>query len=349
MHLKTKYKLSLLIIFFLILVIIFIVMYFVPRNYNITYLVNNNNITESYEKTDNIYKLSINGIEYYINDTYSSKRRFVTNVNIKNNCVSFTFKSNSYNVCYQNGEYYSKYIDENLDKNKISTYKNVNIYDFNKSKYYIWNYNYFIILDENSNNTLKLFDNDIYELKYISIINDDLIVADYNNEYTFNTFYLIDTTEDSYKKIKLLQDLSFEGYILGTYKNNIYLYDSKMNKEYKFNPYKEEITKISYRILINNKFESISSNKLSKMKYYFTNDSNFYYYIENNILYYHNYDQNIKITNLSIDKIIKSNNKECYFISNGYLYYNNFENGTKLIMDYSEWKFNYNNIYIFDN
>lgn len=349
MHLKIKYKLSLLIISFFTLIIIFLLLYFIPRNYSIKYKKDSFLVCEEYKKKDNLYIIDIGNFTYYINSNYSSKRRLVNNIKKNSNCVTFNFKDFEYNICKNKSGYYMNYYKDKIAQKKIKSYKNIDIYDYNNNYYYIWNYNGFIILDHKTNELMSIFDRDVYSLDYITLINNDILVADYNQKYSFNKFLLINTVDKKYEELDFLQNFSFDGYILGTYKDYVYLFDNKSLKEYKFNPYTKDITKISYRILNNKHFETISLNKLQKNKYFFTIDQDYYYFINNNKLYFHNFNQDILVSNLNVDKILKSNNNEVYYLVKDKLYYNNIYTGNKLLMSYSEWNFNNKNIYIFNN
>lgn len=326
---------------------------FIARDYSIKYKINNVNITETYIKKENKYKLSFKikdkKYDYTINDRYTSKRRLITNIKAKKECLSWSFKKVDYELCKdKNNNYYLPYYNNKLNSNIIDKYKNIDIYEYNNNNFYIWNYNNILYLNNKKQESLKLFNHDEYELSYIIKIKDHLLIADYNENYIFNKFFLLNSSNNTYKEINLFQNLSIDGYFLGTFKNDVYLYDTKSQKEYKLNPFKEEIDKTSYGIYFDGKWVSIPQNKLDNKKALFIDNNNFYEII-NNHLYYKNDLNNILVYNGKVDRIIESNNEEAYFFSNDKLIYNNYKNGNKLLMKYSEWEFNNKNIYIFNN
>ena len=93
----------------------------------------------------------------------------------------------------------------------------------------------------------------------------------------------------------------------------------------------------------------VSTNKLDKHNMYFSYVDSSRYFLKNNKLYYDDYGINVKVSDISVDRIIKQEDNNIYFISDTGLYYCDFYNGIKKLLDYSEWKYNNKNIYIFDN
>ena len=132
--------------------------------------------------------------------------------------------------------------------------------------------------------SLDLFKKDVYKMDMIVRINDDLLVADYNQKYQFDKMYLINLENNKVADFTINRKLYLDGYILGTYKNDVYIYDVSKETEYKINPYKERITKSGYGIYNNGSWESISINKLNKKNYYFIENKAFI--LEDNALYF---------------------------------------------------------------
>ena len=345
-------KLIILISILIITFFIFILITFIPKNYSFTYKLQDFSVNETYIKSKKIYKFIIknsdNIFEYNISSKYYRSRGLINNLILNEYCLNAKSKQlNSFTICKENDEYITKFYNSTYDDKIIKTYENINIYNLLNHTYYIWNYNNFIIIKNDATNTLSLFDTDFYKLELISKIDNYLLVADYNQKYTFDKLYLINSKNNKVKEIDLKEKIYFNSYILGTYKNNVYFYDLQEKLEYKINPFKEKITTNKLEILNNNKWESISSNKLNKKNIKFTNEQLFYYLIIDDFLYYINDNIKIKVCDMSVSNIIEYNTKEAYFIANDTMYYVDIDKGITKLLSYSEWNFNNSNIYIF--
>ena len=345
-------KLVLLIVFFVILIIIFILSSYLPKNYTYKYYINNYHISETYHKDDAYYEFHINedGDEYILSfaSKYYRKRGIIKAIDTKLNCfnIAFFYKIKK-TVCKKDDVYVTNFYNKNIESNVKDKYENIDIYHLLDNKYLIWNYNGFVFVTNKIKKNIELFDNDIYELKLISKIDRYLLVADYNQKYRFNKFFLIDSKNGNVKEIKIDRYVYFDSYILGVNKKSIYLFDNNADIEYVFNPYKNTISKHNYEILENGKWQKISLNKLKKFDILFSNDELYYYEIKDSKLYYTTPINSILVTDLNVSRIVESNSKTAYFISEDSLYYVDIDNKAVKLMTYSEWQFNNSNIYIF--
>ena len=61
------------------------------------------------------------------------------------------------------------------------------------------------------------------------------MIADYDNKYEFNKFYLIDIKKGKKETITSNQSISIDSYVQGSYKNDIYLFDKNNKIQYQIN------------------------------------------------------------------------------------------------------------------
>ncbi len=107
--------------------------------------------------------------------------------------------------------------DENIPENHylaLETYKGLTLFN-SKEK------------------NVKLFNNDIYT-KPIKVFNDKYyIVANYNENYSFKNFYVVNIINGETNKIRSYDDISFDSTIQGVVDGDIYLFDTDAEKQYK--------------------------------------------------------------------------------------------------------------------
>ena len=335
------------------ILLFFLIFSYLPRSYKYDYMLGKISVIEKYDKTNKVYSyLFFDGTikyEYSLKHNYINKRGLIDKVKTDNECIYVESKKlDNFSVCKNENGYYSTYYDNEIEGKVIDEYEHINVFDYNKRKYYIWNYFEFIVLTEDDHNKVELFENDVYELDLVTKLGKNhLVIADYNQKYKFDLLYLINTQKDNVKKILLNREVYFNSYILGTYKKSIYLYDLQKELIYKINPFKEEISKTSYEILIDDNWEDVSINKLNKKDIKFETNEYFKYVLVDGNLYYETSNIKIKVTDLEVTNIVESNLKEAYFISGDTLYFIDIHEGIKKIMSYSEWNFASKNIYIF--
>lgn len=344
-------RLVLLITAFLLLLIGFIYYVKMPKNYSYNYRVKDYQVTEKFVKDKDYYLFKIKKnkkiYKYAIKSNYISKRGLVNKITNDKKCISFLFnKKEEYTVCLDGNNSTTSFYNEKINDKKTDKYQKINIYNLLNHEYYVWNYNEFLNIGK-ENKKVDLFNSDLYELKIITKLDNYLVVADYNEKYQFDTFYLIDIHTGKVKETKLNRKFSLDSYILGINKDNIYLYDYKKEKEYRINLFKETVDDNPYQILVDGVWEDISVHKLNKGNVSFIDNKDFYYYIKENKLYYKMPNVDILLSNMDISNIIYEDENGCYFISEDTLYYVNINTKITKIMQYSEWKFNNNNIYIF--
>ena len=345
-------KLLSLIISLILLFIIYLNVVYIPRDYTYKYILDNFLITEKYRKDIHSYLFEIiydkENYVYSLDTKYVSKRGLIKKISVKNDCLSIkTSKIKDIIICKKNNEYITPFFNKPFNEEEINRFDNILIYDKFEDKIFVWDYNNFLLFNDKKTKKISLFDTDIYELKMITSLDRYLVVADYNQKYYFDKLYIIDSKNGHVKEAKLNRKVYYDGYILGTYKNNIYIYDNNREIEYVINPFKNYIEKNKFEVLVNGKWEKTSLSKLKKQEVKFINDESYYYDIIDENLYYVTPVNKILISDLKVDRIIKSDSEICYFISHDSLYYINIEKGLNKIMSYNEWVFNNQNIYVF--
>ncbi len=343
-------KLKVLIFSFLLIFLSFTLFYFIPKSYELKYIVKGYDIIQTFNKKKKIYtfKLTKNNIEYLyaINDKYYHNHKQINNIKQNGNIINISNNNlKNFYINKKKDKYYTLYYETIFDDKKKYTYNNIDVYNIN-ANFYIWNYSSFININLLDKSEIKLFDSDIYSLDLCITYQDYLLVADYNNKYKFNKFYLINSNNNKIKEVSLDEEIYFNSYFLGTYKKYIYLYDMQNQIEFKINPLKSVIYKNKYEILNNNKFENISVNKLNKGNVLFKENKDFYFELDDNKLMYITPVNKIYVSSLEVSKIVYSDENECYFISDDTLYYVN-KNKILKLMTYSEWNYNNGNIYLF--
>ncbi len=82
---------------------------------------------------------------------------------------------------------------------------------------------------------IKIFNDDIYVRNLETLVNNFYVVANYNSEYEFSSFFIIDLITHEKKTIKTNKKISFDSYIQGVVNNNVYIYDQDNKKQYEIN------------------------------------------------------------------------------------------------------------------
>ena len=230
---------------------------------------------------------------------------------------------------------------------KKETYKSVDINFLNDSSYLIYNYRGFYLINKEKTKEIELFKDDIYTLDLAYQKDNYLIVPNYNQNYFFNTFFIIDINNGKVEEVKFDYEISFESEFLGEFKNNIYLIDKKSEKQYKIDIRKEIIEEVPLQLIRNGKLNKVTFQTIVNNNYKFSSSETVNYKIIDNYLYRIVNNYKIKISDKEIDKIIKYENDNVYYLYNENLYmYNNLYGEVKLLSNF-EWNFNNTNVIYF--
>ncbi len=270
-------------------------------------------------------------------------------------------------------EYVSEYVD-NLEVKK----ENGNLYVYSNliDNHFIGLEYYKGIYDINKKANYKkisLFRNEKYTKELSTIVDKYYISADYDQEYDFHNFELINLETYTVSKITSNSAISLNSYIQGVVDNSLYILDKSNKKQYEINLKTKEVIEIGnesigIKIYKDNEFvngniyEAISNNIMFNDN---TMDSNFnnkiyskvekvgnklsgYYYLyekANNI--YRVYRASIMNTNVvtylfdttDIDSV-KYVDEYVYYIYNSEIKYFNETTGNKTVLKYNDMEYN---------
>ena len=238
----------------------------------------------------------------------------------------------------------------------------------------------------NINNTVSkgiinvsVFNNDIYNPEISIQINNYYLVADYNENYEFTQFYLINLLSKEVETIKDKFKISLNSYFLGKDGNSAYLLDIDNKKQYEIDIKSKKITEvgndsIGVKIYDNGKFENKNIYDVINDKIKFTysdvdsslfteqfykidkigGDKSGYYYLyelsNNGYKVYKSYveqpNKKIYLFETSSADKVKYINDSVIFIRKNFVNIYNDEYGEKKLIKYNELEFNKNiNIY----
>lgn len=357
-------------IFQLMLILIFtlfLIFLFKAKNYTKNYTINNVAIKEIYDKETKSYYFTLSykdiTLDYLSEIKYKHHRGLIKEIEILEEDDDFCLipkgeKIEFTPLCYENKEQKHYSIIKGKLKEKLpsklfktsskkDTYNDIEI--FNKDyNYLIWNYNGFYHINASKKEKIKIFDKEYYTINLIGYTKNYLVIADYNSNYTFNRFYVVDIKNGNLKKYNLKNNIYFDSYFIGYEKNKIYIVDSKEQAMYEFNAKNGKLTKIKSKIKQNGKWQKVSIKTLINKKQTFAYKTNYNYLFENGILYlkYQDKDIKTKITN-NVTSIVKINNSDIFYLKTDTLYHFNPLSGEEKLLTYFEWNFNYENmIYI---
>lgn len=350
-----KNKHFIIIIIIIILFIIFNYIYFRKASYKLEYQINDFNIVEEYNKEMKAYFFTITKKDKEYNlvslSNYTTKRRLINEIEVEDSCLNFkTTNINLYSICNNEDEYYLKNINDSDNFTKESSYENIEIDSLENNTYLLWNYHDFIYINKEKEKKFSLFSKDIYNINLIYQYNNLLLIPDYEQDYIYNKIYTINTDKAQKNTINLRFEIYFDSYFLGDYKEKVYIYDLKNNQEYYIDMKEEKLYKTESEILVNNKWQKISSQTFKNDKPTFEQYLPVSYILENNKLYIkvYNSDNLILASSREIKQIVKIDNLDVYYISEDTLYKHNPIDGEKALLRYSEWNFNYKNmVFIF--
>ena len=248
----------------------FLYFYFSPKNYSEEYKVKDFKVIEEFHKNEKLYYFSVDGkYDFIVNENYSINRQKITKIDYKDNCITPYFEKTKLNeICYIEGEPNYNVITvgegepEPYDLNGIKLYYDENII------YTIWNYNSVLIVEDKTINRIDLFKNSVYRNELTVLVDELLIMPNYDQKYDYTEFLILDVTSQKLSTWEIDYEISNDSYILGVYDGKVYLVDRKYKVEYEINPAKKKIeivgnsTKLG--TIYNNGFEETTINKLIK-------------------------------------------------------------------------------------
>lgn len=389
---KKKNKAIILLIIIIILILICkSVLSFDSINYKIKIDDNKIKIKEIYDKNNYYIEIRSNKNVYpfRIYENFNNKRKIVKDIYLykdKNiECILPIINDNIYtdfmcykdNIIYDYNELYGQ--NKSLDKyvESIKLY-NINIFKNNPIKTQTIDtikYNKFDNIKKTTIMTtykgliingkpINIFEKDIYNNELSAFVEKYYVIADYNNKYLFNYFYIVDLDSRKISKLESKEDISYDSYIQGIVDNKLYLYDKDNENQYEIDVVKKTIKIVSSNNYIkyysNNKWEKLSKSKLNKEIYfdYESLDNNFtkYDYVEETTNYYYLYKKDgisyklyrVDKNNIGVYRYILNvpttniyfNENYLYYVYKTKLYYYSDSVGLKTILENSELEFN---------
>lgn len=397
---------KILIILFIFVIILEVLFAIFGNGYNITYTILNDDKSYKVEETyiannssDDHYEITINN-KFFVSiyDNLFKDSRLIKNIEEFSDgdlsCIYINFKSSKLKrdvICniggkqklYHNIVGYNSKLDEfvnNLDNYDINMFKDdlsnkiekglVKVYNNNIIK------NHFIDLQKykgiyNINNEkiieLDYYKNDVYNPKLTISTDKYLISANYENDYSFDSIYIIDISNNQKKEIKLKESVSYDSYFQGEVNKKIYLFDKTNKKQYEIDPKKGKINEVGNEkkgiLYYSGKWENKNALEFvnSEIKFQniinYQNDSYDKIEMSNNFYYlFDYYDNKVKVSKIDINNTnyiteifevnsirnIKYVNDYIFFIDGDDIKYYSDRTGVRTIINYSELTFNKN-------
>lgn len=344
---------------------------FWSKSYEIEYTLGDVHILEKFNKQEKTYSFHFQTKEkeFFLIHPYKyiHSKKLIKKVEINEKedticLIPIADKFNLYPLCIKNEKLISYHLIEDEElipfsyKKEIiyeeKNYKSIKWYSLNNKKYYIWNYSGFDVISETEQKEIKLFKEDIYNVPLAIKVNNDLLIADYDNKYNFTKFYVIDSQKNKVRELLLDKEISFDSYFLGTIGKKAYLVDKKNKKEYEIYPKRLLIENIAYKnqgkIFHYGIWEPISIQSLISNENQFIYKELIQFKIDNNTLYKIEESYQTKVSKQNVKDIIYIEGDTVYYLVNEKLYYYNDTDGEVLVLSNFEWNFNYKNmIYIF--
>lgn len=346
----------------LIFLYIIILVKFYISNYNITYNIDDYKIVEKGTK-DYIY-IEVTYQDKTYNYMFNTGRKLfkkrVKNIEkeeIDNQiCLKPKLKGlESYYMCSSNEELISYQTLKNIDKYENITdnfkyYKNLK----EDEHIYIWKYDGFYYLNDDEYKSINIFNKDRYSNDLMIEINGYIIFPYYDSNYLFNDLVSLDMTTGEYEIIESDYQISYDSYIVGNRKNNIYLFDNKEQVLYEINYKKGNIelignSKKGYIKYVDGKKEDADVLEYTKDKITYFEKEEDYIKVDGNYFNYSiNKDIKIKYFLYNDIEIVNKYQDSIYFIYKDKLY--RYEKSEAYpVAHYFELNFNKNNnIFIYN-
>ena len=274
-----KYLLKVFLCLLIVFLLLKLIIHLLDDGHKVTYTTGNFKISENYDAKDNTYVFEIKHNKFHLTfdiiADYNKASNIITKINYKkvNNyeCILPIFKDNKILTDMMCKKDDVVYFAHDLNDSQINEYaKSMQKYGYDKNNYldktkktslsstiavYQDNIleNHYLALESykglnlyNSGNmAVNLFDNDVYK-KPLSLFTDKYyVVADYNNEYNFKIFKVVNIINGTEKEIRSYDEISFDSIIQGTVDGEIYLFDKEAKAQYKINIENETVEKVS--------------------------------------------------------------------------------------------------------
>lgn len=359
-----------------LLVFLFFYYKYSTSSYSINYKIDDIKVLEKYNKNRFYFELNYDGkiFNFDLYKTRSLKKHLVKDIEVLKVddyiCLIPTIRNiETYPICRDKDNLvsYDLINNEELD-NKVKTLK-YKKYELNKETDFeylenldkneyalIWKYNGFYLLNGNKTKEINIFKKDRYDNVLTTQINDKILMPNYDEAHIFTSFILLDITTGKYNKIETKYEIDYDSYIVGNYKNSVYLFDNKHVSLYEINTKTKKVHLIGneekgYIKIIDGKKKSAKKSEyvIDKIKVINTLEKDTF--VTSNYFYY---KENTKVISKFFEhediKIIYTNKDNIYFVYEDDLYKYNKLHGTKEILHYFELNFNYKtNVFVYNS
>lgn len=102
-----------------------------------------------------------------------------------------------------------------------------------------------LTLFNDSDENVQLFDNDVYKRPVKLFYDKYYIVADYNEEYGFKIFYVVNIINGNIQEIRSYDDISFDAIMQGALDDEIYFFDPDTETQYKISLKYESVENVA--------------------------------------------------------------------------------------------------------
>ena len=379
------------------------ILYLLHKTHDITYTISNNDIPitihETFSKEEGYYiEITKNNEkwEYIVPDQFKKSKQIIKNIELYESdqfqCIFPIFKGNTilFDIsCIDNNTItyyhnlrgkesgldqfaqqisetiypYNNWVDNTQEEKKLGS---ITLYPENTiNNHYVGTMNYKGVLSiQKDIKEIPVFNKDIYNIDIKGVYNQYILLPNYNDTYTFRSFYLIDIINQKQKEIKSHYDISFDSYIQGNIDNNFYLVDISNRKQYKIDIKNLEIELVGTNEtgfqFFDGTMQTIPANQAINKKMFFSKPilsmqeyehvdlyNSYYYGIEKEQNQYNVYRINVKNTEyrtylFSIPSItpLKYIEDYVYFQNGEYIYIYHDQFGVKKILRNTEFSFN---------
>jgi len=352
----------------------FLIIIFMPRDYSITYNIDDYQITETFNRNLGYYTFLI---EYegrifpIIYEARASRnRRLITKIEKIYDediiCLSAHIRNQMHPVCYLGNDlisfhlltgelrdYFQNLIPEH-STSIINTFGSMQIYNYLGAVYFVWNYRGYYLLSEEYNRNIGLINTDDYNNSLAFKVNEFLITPNYERNHNFNELFVINTrnlelSSFTFEDIEISYNSYFQG-VLGRY---VYLIDRRNRLQYRLNIRRNNIELIGTETRggrwYNNGWEDASLIRMSNQELLFVQDRVHNFELYEGSLYYLINDFKVLISNQNVRSIIYIDNDRVYYLVDNVLYMFSNTTGEVRLMSNTEWHFNFQNkIFIFN-
>lgn len=329
----------------------------IPKSYSVVYDVGEFQVHETFNKEKNFYvfDVKVDGLHYenaiVKKDVMGKKLIDQISLNRDNDCLKFeSDRVETYEVCVYNQKLVDSKILENHknDYDILKEFKGIKINQEAMSKTLIWAQKGYYLLDNEGLTEIMFLDDEAYYNTLPYQLGNIVITPDYDEDYTFSKFYLINLENGKLSEWKFDYEINYNSYYLGEKDGKVYLFDRKERNEYALDPKRKKIDIVSKdgeASIYIDEWEKVSTTKLSIDDYAFKSEDVFSYEIVDGELIrkVDNGEHRLVISKKDVTEIVRIHGNEVFYLVGNRLYKYSPTIGEVLVAEYSEWNFNYKN------